>query len=92
MFTVTVMLADVQRCVSGMETCVESVKVWIAANKLKLYDDKTEIIMFATKTLPSEKLSLHVEDTTISTVPCVRDLGVLLDELLTMENQVLQVL
>ena len=83
--------ADVQRCVSHMETCVESVKVWMSANKLKLNDDKTEIITFAARTRPLEKLSLHVGDTTISSVPCVRDLGVLLDESLTMENQVLQV-
>jgi len=63
----------------------------MAANKLKLNDDKTEIITFASKTRPSEKLSLNVGDTTISSVPCVRDLGVLLDESLTMESQVHQV-
>lgn len=80
--------AEVKRSVSSMEGCLETVKLWMAANKLKLNEEKTEIITFSSKYQPCDKVALQIGDSQVQSVPVVKDLGVLLDEHLTMEHQV----
>ena len=61
----------------------------MAKNKLQLNDKKTEVITFSSKYRPTaDKISLQMGDACISSVSCVKDLGVLLDKFLTMEDQV----
>ena len=60
-------------------------------NRLKLNDDKTELIVFTPKRFKnlSETLKVTVGDIVINTSSIVRDLGVLLDDRVSMESHVL---
>ena len=72
-----------------MEACVEDIRVWYSSNKLKLNDNKTEIIHFSSrfsKTIPIQSISIGESSITTSSV--ARDLGVMLDSNLTMSNHV----
>ena len=51
---------EVQKSICDMEGCLETVRSWMSANKLKLNRDKTEIITFSSKYRPSKKLSLKI--------------------------------
>ncbi|KAL5257832.1 hypothetical protein ACHWQZ_G012689 [Mnemiopsis leidyi] len=72
--------------------CFNDIKNWMAFNKLKLNQDKTEILIVQTKnnfsswTVPS--ITLSEEGETLNTSPVVKSLGVLFDEFLTFENHV----
>ncbi|CAC5370268.1 unnamed protein product [Mytilus coruscus] len=57
---------------------------------LKLNQDKTELIIFTPKHLKASvpNLQLEVGNTVISSVSCVKNLGVYFDQHLTMERQV----
>ena len=82
---------EVQRSVSDMGDCLQTVRMWFTDNKLKLNEEKTEVITFSSKYRPSEKITLQIGDSSITSAQCVKDLGVLLDEFLTMEDQVKQI-
>lgn len=60
------------------------------ANRLKLNDDKTELIVFSTRCNNniSESIRIKIGDAVIEPCPIVRDLGVFLDEHLSMESHV----
>jgi hypothetical protein len=72
--------------------CLNDIKNWMAFNKLKLNQDKTEILIVQTKnnfsswTVPS--ITLSEEGETLNTSPVVKSLGVLFDEFLTFEDHV----
>ena len=74
-----------------MQECIHDVKLWMSSNKLKLNDDKTEAVI-----LSSQKMSMSLpmpDSPTVSTSnvrfsQSVKTLSVALDMLLTMKNQV----
>ena len=72
--------------------CLNDIKNWMTSNKLKLNQDKTEILIVQTKnnfsswTVPS--ITLSEEGETLNTSPVVKSLGVLFDEFLTFEDHV----
>jgi len=72
--------------------CLNDIKNWMKSNKLKLNQDKTEILIVQTKnnfsswTVPS--ITLSEEGETLNTSPVVKSLGVLFDEFLTFEDHV----
>ena len=70
--------------------CIQEVKVWMDVNRLKLNDDKTEIILFGSdKNLSNvNKSSISIGDTCISLSSCVKNLGIYLDSDLSMSKQV----
>jgi len=82
--------AEVSRSTGQMERCLETIRVWMCENKLKLNEDKTEVITFTSKFKPADRVSLRIGDVCVQSEPCVKDLGVLLDENLTMEAQISQ--
>ena len=61
---------------SRVEHCVEEIDRWMISNKLKLNDDKTELIVFSSKLRPRPCLS------------SVRNLGVLFDQTLSFGENV----
>jgi hypothetical protein len=73
-----------------IESGINDVKEWMRKNMLKLNDDKTEVITFRSKHRSDhkERASVTVGDVTVKSETCVRNLGVLLDETLTMDKQV----
>ena len=76
--------------VKRVEACVAEVKHWMIANRLKLNDDKTELIVFSTRRNEHvvDSIQIRIGDATIIPSPVVRDLGVFLDQHLTMESHV----
>ena len=81
---------QISNIITLTEMCVNEVKHWMAVNKLKLNDDKTEIILFKNPRVSSDisEVTLNINDNMITSSKSVKDLGVLLDYDLSMSSQV----
>ena len=76
-----------------LEDCLERIKLWMAANKLKLNESKTEVILFSTHTGPSQadvpaEINFSGEQIIVPTNVVVRNLGVYLDTRLSMDHHI----
>ena len=60
-----------------IELCVSEIREWMNQNMLKLNDDKTELIVFASKYKQDlyNDLSITIGDTVVDCSSQVRDLG-----------------
>jgi len=70
--------------------CIEEVAGWMNANKLKMNDEKTEIIAIGSKSKLQQVdvVSLTISECEIVFSDSVRNLGVHLDKFLSMETQI----
>ena len=72
--------------INRFEHCIAEVKAWMKVNKLKLNDEKTEVILLGnnniTKYVPSP--SLHINDISLEATDKVKNLGVTIDKNLSM--------
>ena len=70
--------------------CIAAVRKWMLQHKLKINDDKTELIIIGgSKQLPKVSLdSIQVGECTVSPVQKVRNLGVIFDENLSMKDHI----
>lgn len=70
--------------------CIKAVKDWMGRNRLRLNDDKTELMFIGSKHLLSknEIASVYVCDNELEPVKVVRNLGTYLDCELTMHAQI----
>ena len=75
----------------NLEKCLCDISVWMSQNKLKLNNDKTEIILFGSKKhlaeLNIKSLSVAGTDVSVASEP-VRNLGAMFDSQLTMAPHV----
>ena len=73
-----------------LESCLADICSWMSANKLKLIQDKTELIVFSSKQNPESRQAfiLKVGACTVKAASAVKNLGVFFDSSLTMEKQV----
>ena len=83
-------LGDKGISIAKVEKCVAEIRVWMRNNMLKLNDDKTEVVMFSS---PHHKACLknqvlNIGSVQISPAPGARNLGVQMDQLLNMRDQV----
>ena len=72
-------------------SCISAVKTWMTNNQLQLNNDKTEMILIATKTVlnsDSVPQSINLEDPDIKFANTVRKLGVCLDPTLSLQQQI----
>ena len=78
-----------------LEACIADVRRWMAENMLKLNDDKTEYIVIGSRymlhQIPSTLLSIRVGDKIIDSTPAAKNIGVVVDSVLSMEQQVTSV-
>ena len=75
--------------VSNIELRISQVHTWMVVNKLKLNGPKTEFMILGKKQmLDLNKPCLKVEDTLIAPAHSVRNLGVIFDENLTMNEHI----
>ena len=78
-----------------LEECVAEVRQWMAENMLKLNDDKTEYLVIGSRHMlrqvPQSLLSIQVGDKIIAATPAARNIGVMVDSALSMEQQVTNV-
>ena len=73
-----------------IELCVSEIREWMNQNMLKLNDDKTELIVFASKYKQDlyNDLSITIGDTVVDCSSQVRDLGVIFDRVLSLRPHV----
>ena len=72
-----------------VKCCVEDINSWTIKNKLKLNDDKTELVVIRSKHQPRPAISsVQVGEETINHVPTVHNLGVLLDQALSYDDHI----
>lgn len=78
------------QAVIKLEDCIEDIRKWMSANKLKLNDDKSELIIF-TPSRQSHKCDIQhirIGDHNVPVSQNVRNLGVQFDSVLNMKHQV----
>ena len=76
--------------VEAVQSCALAVKTWMAANRLKLNDDKTEAILCGSDTSLKkvEVKSIRVGGSDIALSDTIRDLGFFIDSRLTMTSHI----
>jgi len=68
-----------------LETCISDIKDWTADNKLALNDSKTEVVHITSRFSETTPLqSITVGDSIVYTVDQAKDLGIIIDQNLTM--------
>ena len=72
------------------ERCVADIRNWMRHNMFKLYDDKTELIVFASRYNEDvySDVSMMIGNTTVVCKPQVKNLRVIFDQVLSMRQQV----
>ena len=89
-YTVVEAGTDWQDVSDRISNCMEELRSWMSHNKLKLNDEKFEYQLFHSRMAPivREDFQLSIRNSTYSPSQAVRNLGVILDESLTMEKQI----
>ena len=82
--------SDLNSVIRQTELCIEDTKVWMDSNKLKLNDDKTELILFKNKFQIKDHvdMSLSINGCDIVTSCKVKNLGIIFDEDLSLTPHV----
>ena len=77
-------------CLKVMQRCVSLVKYWMAQNKLKLNDDKTEVIFIPSPSYrkPPTLEKFSVDCTAIQNATAVRNIREMFDDAMTTSEQV----
>ena len=73
-----------------IELCIKDIKLWMTVNKLKLNDDKTEFLVITSKYHQSKPItdSLQIASSNINASANARNLGIVFDNTLSMENHI----
>jgi hypothetical protein len=81
---------DPSQAVSQMETCISSVKTWMAAHSLKMNETKTEFVLVASKRVHKNipNVELRIGDHLVRPSPCAKNLGVTFNSNATMETHI----
>ena len=78
--------------VASIEACVRDINEWMLCNKLKLNNDKTEVLVIGAHHRPRPQLDvLSVGDECIKPSAFTRNLGIVFDNSLTLERQVITI-
>ncbi len=83
-------LNDTVQPVNRVEACVDEMRSWMQKNALKMNDEKTEVLIIPSPT-NQRKFNidqLRIGESDIPPATSVRDIGVLLDQCITMEKQI----
>lgn len=88
-------LTDAQKSKKQLEECIAEVRSWMAANMLKLNDDKTEYIIIGSQhtmnNIPESLKTIRVGNQDIKATTSAKNIGAYLDSTLSMEKQVINV-
>ena len=85
----TCCLNDMESSKSKMEACVRDIDVWMLCNRLKLNQDKTEVLIFSSPYRPRPSLdNLTIVDEIVACSPMARNIGVVFDNSLSMVSHV----
>ena len=77
---------EISNLLQVTEKCIEDVKIWMTSNKLKLNDDKTEVMLIRNNKTVIElpEMTLNIYNNIISLDEKVKNLGVVLDHNMSM--------
>ena len=74
---------------SKMRACVRDIDLWMLCNRLKLNQDKTEVLVFSSPYRPRPSLdNLMIVDEIVVCSPMARNIGVVFDNSLSMVSHV----
>ena len=81
---------DRERALSRLTACIQEIRVWMAQWWLKLNEDKTEMVIFVSKHHLKKygETSITIGESCVNPVRDVRNLGVQMDQHMTMVQQV----
>ena len=76
--------------VQRMETCFDEIRLWMSQNHLKLNDDKTEFIIIGSNPQRAKVFVPHIRVGDANIVPStsVRNLGVIFDSYMSMDDHI----
>lgn len=78
-----------ENAIKRLEVCLEDIMIWMKANQLKLNSDKTEVMFFTPRGYHQPTpLQMNIGDTVVTPAMSVRNLGVIMDQSLTMVNHI----
>lgn len=84
---------DAAQAIKRIQDCVSDIRLWMYVNKLKLNEDKTEVLGLCSRTMVQHFQRLvpfiNIGDSQIRPTVKVKNIGVWLDQGLTMKSQVL---
>ena len=71
---------SLESCKESLEACISDIRKWMRTNKLKLNDDKTEVVLFGTrqqleKLQNNELVNIKIGNEVIKPAPSARNLG-----------------
>ena len=83
-------VGDMQSTVKQLEDCIAEIRGWTINRMLKLNYNNSEIVIYLSQYHLNKhgRCDMSIGDSTISPVECVRNLGVQIDQHLTMDKQV----
>ena len=75
---------------SRIESCINDIKIWMTVNKLKLNDDKPELLFMSSKYNQSKLTtnSIQITSSTIHASSYARNFGIIFDNTLLMEDHI----
>ena len=86
---ITMSPGDRLAAVNSLRECLMDVKAWSTTNRLRLNEDKSELIHFSSQFKSTDPLTgLTTQEGVIKTSECVRDLGFTLDKHLTLKHHI----
>ena len=83
---------DLSRARSTLEACGQDIDKWMLCNKLKVNDDKTELLIFHAKHRPAPLLDqFQVATSSVTSSTSAKNIGVVLDSTLSLDKHVTQI-
>lgn len=77
--------SDAVRVKTSIEACVRDIDLWMLHNRLKLNQDKTEVLVFSSRYRPRANIgNLTIVDEVVNCSSTAKDIGVTLDNSLSM--------
>ena len=78
---------------SQLEMCINGLSAWLYQNRLKLNESKKELLIIGKKAHIAKMSydTITIGNETIKATPCAKNLGVFIDEELSMRNQIISV-
>ena len=82
-------LDKMAQCKTSIEQCVCDIDNWMAINKLKLNQDKTEVVLISSRYRPRPPLeSLQIGNVNVVPTSSARNLGVIFDQCFNLEEHI----
>ena len=83
---------DITKNIKHMEKVAEIVRSWMCENKLKMNDQKTEVLMiYPTRSRPFTQPTINIGNSEISPSASIRNLGVVMDKFAKMDLHIKQI-